>query len=300
MRTATVKRKRFKINSDSMWGYGFILAAIVIFALFTLYPVAKAFIMSFQNYKPIGSTWVGLDNYKTLLTDRLFGKSLVNTVIYTVGTVPISLFISFSLAVLISMFGRHVQTAFKAIYYLPAVASGVTLAVVWLWIYDSMPSGILNSLVQIFGIPCQNWLGSSKTSMFSLILMSWLAGHGTGVIIYVAALLGLPNDYFEVADMDGATFFQKIRLIVFPLLKPTTLFLLVTGIIGSFQVFQNAYLMTGGGPDNSTTTVGLLIFYNAFKYFDFGKATAQSIVLTAIIAIISLIQFKFFGSDVEY
>src|SRR5690606_15941569 len=142
--------------------------------------------------------------------------------------------------------------------------------------------------------------GSSSTSMFSLVLMSWLSSHGTAIIIYLAALLGIDHSYYEAAEIDGANFLQKLWYIVVPSLKPTTLFLLVTGVIGSFQVFQNAYLMTGGGPDHATTMVGLLIFNNAFTYFEFGEAAAQSLVLAAIIALISFLQFKVLGNNVEY
>ena len=118
--------------------------------------------------------------------------------------------------------------------------------------------------------------------------------------IDMAALLGVDNSYFEAAELDGATFFQKIRYIVWPLVKPTTLFLLVTGVIGSFQVFMNAYMMTGGGPDNSTTMIGLLIYNNAFTYGKYGLACAQAILLTIVIAFASLFQFKLMGVDVEY
>ena len=151
-----------------------------------------------------------------------------------------------------------------------------------------------------FGIPSQNWLSSSKTSMLSLMLMAILSGQGSNIIIYIAALLGIDNSYFEAAELDGATFFQKVRYIVFPLVKPTTLFLLVTGIIGSFQVFQNAFMMTGGGPDNSTPMIGLRIYKNAFEYSKFGLACAQAILLAIVIALISLVQFKLMGTDVEY
>ena len=132
------------------------------------------------------------------------------------------------------------------------------------------------------------------------MLMAILSGQGQNIIIYTAALLGIDNTYFEASQLDGATFLQNIRYIVFPLVRPTTLFLLVTGIIGSFQVFMNAYMMTGGGPNNNTTMIGLLIFNNAFKYNKYGLACAQAIILTIIIALISFLQFKFAGSDVEY
>ncbi|CAH8717486.1 sugar ABC transporter permease [Paenibacillus thiaminolyticus] len=300
MAQLTKPLKRRKIRGDSGWGYAFIAVALVVFAVFTAYPVVSAFIISFQDYKPLGSTFIGFDNYINSFKDPLFWKSIVNTAVYTVLTVPVALIISFVVAILILPLNKKLQTTFKAVYYLPAVASGVAMSVVWLWIFDPMEAGILNQLLGLFGISNLNWLGSSSTSMFSLVLMSWLASHGTAIIIYLAALLGIDDSYYEAAELDGASFLKKLWYIVIPFLKPTTLFLLVTGVIGSFQVFQNAYLMTGGGPDNSTTMVGLLIFNNAFKYFEFGKAAAQSLVLAAIIAIISLIQFKFMGKDVEY
>lgn len=297
-----VKRrlKRSRIKGDSGYGYVFIAVALVVFALFTAYPVVSAFIISFQKYKPLGSEYIGVENYVATFSDSLFWKSVRNTVVYTVLTVPVGLFISFSVAILILPLRKKVQSVFKAIYYLPAVASGVALSVVWLWIFDPMPSGILNQMLSVFGISNNNWLGSSSTAMFSLVLMSWLSSHGTSIIIYLAALLGIDESYYEAAELDGASFMKKLWYIVIPCLKPTTLFLLVTGVIGSSQVFQNAYLMTGGGPDNATTMVGLLIFNNAFKYFEFGEAAAQSLVLALIIATISFIQFKFMGKEVEY
>lgn len=294
----TIRKRKF--SGDGAWAYGFIAVALVVFALFTAYPVISAFIISFQEYRPLGSTYVGLENYIHSLQDGLFWKSIRNTVVYTALTVPVNLVLSFSVAILILPLRKWLQTTFKAVYYLPVVASGVALSVVWLWIFDPLPSGILNKAVAFFGMDNQNWLGTSATAMFSLVLMSWLSSHGTSIIIYLAALIGVDNSYYEAAELDGASFFQKLWHIVIPFMKPTTLFLLVTGIIGSFQVFQNAYLMTGGGPDNATTMVGLLIFNNAFKYFEFGNASAQALVLTLIIAVISFIQFKFLGNDVEY
>lgn len=292
--------KRRRIKGDGGYGYAFIAVALVVFAMFTAYPVVSAFIISFQKYKPLGSEFIGFENYIATFGDSLFWKSIYNTILYTVLTVPVGLLISFSVAILILPLRKKTQNMFKAIYYLPAVASGVALSVVWLWIFDPMPSGILNQLLGVFGLENKNWLGSSSTALFSLVLMSWLSSHGTSIIIYLAALIGIDDSYYEAAELDGASFMKKVWYIVIPCLKPTTLFLLVTGVIGSFQVFQNAYLMTGGGPDNATTMVGLLIFNNAFKYFEFGKAAAQSLVLAFIIASISFIQFKFLGKEVEY
>jgi len=292
--------KRRKIRGEGAWGYAFIAVALVVFAMFTAYPVVSAFLISLQDYKPLGSTYIGFDNYVNTFKDALFWKALRNTVVYTILTVPVNLILSMIIAILILPLRKKTQSFFKGIYYLPVVASGVALSVVWLWIFDPMEGGILNQLINLLGIENQNWLGSGKTAMFSLVLMSWLSSHGTSIIIYLAGLLGIDETFYEAADLDGANFFHKLWHIVVPSLKPATLFLLVTGVIGSFQVFQNAYLMTGGGPDNATTMVGLLIFNNAFTYFDFGKAAAQSLILAVIIAVISVVQFKYAGKDVEY
>ena len=268
--------RRLRFTNDDLWGYIFIAAAMIIFCVFTLYPVFSAIYTSFFNYKPFGSEFVGLKNYVDTLKYskfNLFYKAAGNTLIYTVIVVPLSLLLSFAIAVMIMPFKKKTQSVFKAMYYLPGIASG---------------------------IPAQNWLSSTKTSMLSLIIMALLSSHGVRIITYIAALLGIDNSYFEAAELDGATFFQKVRYIVWPLVKPTTLFLLVTGVIGSFQVFMNAYMMTGGGPDNSTTMIGLLIYNNAFVYGKYGLACAQAILLAIAIAIMSLFQFRLMGVDVEY
>lgn len=294
-------QKKKKINrADNISGYLFIGVAMIIFIMFTLYPVISAVITSLQKYKPFGSEWVALNNYVDAMKSPLFWKSIKNTVLYTIIVVPCSLLISFIISIMILPFSRKLQSVFKALYYLPGIASGVAIAVVWLWLYDSSPSGIFNRILGIFGAASQNWLSSSKTAMLSLILMALLSSHGSNIIIYMAALHGIDNTYFEAAEIDGATFLQKVRYIVFPLCKPTTLFLLVTGIIGSFQVFMNAYMMTGGGPDNNTTMIGLLIFNNAFTYGKYGLACAQAIILALVIGLLTMLQFKVMGDDIEY
>lgn len=288
------------LDHDAKWGYAFILIPIISFIIFTLYPVVQAAIVSFQSYKPLKTEFIGLTNYIHTLKDGLFFKSLWNTFVYTAVTVPVSILLAFTISILLIPFKRANQSFFKAIFYLPAIASGVALSFVWKWIFDPLPSGLLNSLIRLFKISNQNWLGSSKTAMLSLMVMTIFSGLGSTVIIYVAALLGIDSTYYEAANIDGASFFKKIKYIVWPLVKPTTVFLAITNVINAFQAFQTAYLMTGGGPDNSTTMVGLLIFNNAFKYFNYGEACAQALVLAAIIAAFALLQFKVMAGDVEY
>ena len=298
--TGIQSRRRFRLTDDDLWGYAFILIAMIAFGVFTLYPVISAVETSFLKYKPFGSEFIGLKNYQDTFSSSLFYKTVLNTLEYTVVVVPLSLLMAFAISIMILPFSKKTQSVFKSMYYLPGIASGVALSVVWLWIYDSSPTGLMNQVFTFLHLPTQNWLSSSKTSMISLMFMALMSGQGSNIIIYIAALLGIDNSYFEAAELDGATFMQKVRYIVFPLVKPTTLFLLVTGVIGSFQVFMNAFMMTGGGPDNNTTMVGLLIFNNAFVYGKYGIACAQAVLLTIIIAILTAVQFKISGDDVEY
>lgn len=298
--TGVQRKRRFLLTDDDLWGYAFILVSMIAFGVFTLYPVISAVETSFLKYKPFGSEFIGLKNYQDTFSSSLFYKTVLNTLEYTVVVVPLSLLMAFAISIMILPFSKKTQSVFKSMYYLPGIASGVALSVVWLWIYDSSPTGLMNQLFTFLHLPTQNWLSSSKTSMISLMFMALMSGQGSNIIIYIAALLGIDNSYFEAAELDGATFMQKVRYIVFPLVKPTTLFLLVTGVIGSFQVFMNAFMMTGGGPDNSTTMIGLLIYKNAFEYSKYGLACAQAILLAIVIAIISLVQFKMMGVDVEY
>lgn len=298
--TGVQRKRRFRLTDDDLWGYAFILVSMIAFGVFTLYPVISAVETSFLKYKPFGSEFIGLKNYQDTFSSSLFYKTVLNTLEYTVVVVPLSLLMAFAISIMILPFSKKTQSVFKSMYYLPGIASGVALSVVWLWIYDSSPTGLMNQVFTFLRLPTQNWLSSSKTSMISLMFMALMSGQGSNIIIYIAALLGIDNSYFEAAELDGATFMQKVRYIVFPLVKPTTLFLLVTGVIGSFQVFMNAYMMTGGGPDNATTMIGLLIYNNAFTYNKYGLACAQAVILTIIIAAISFLQFKMAGSDVEY
>ena len=298
--TGVQRKRRFRLTDDDLWGYAFILVSMIAFGVFTLYPVISAVETSFLKYKPFGSEFIGLKNYQDTFSSSLFYKTVLNTLEYTVVVVPLSLLMAFAISIMILPFSKKTQSVFKSMYYLPGIASGVALSVVWLWIYDSSPTGLMNQLFTFLHLPTQNWLSSSKTSMISLMFMALMSGQGSNIIIYIAALLGIDNSYFEAAELDGATFMQKVRYIVFPLVKPTTLFLLVTGVIGSFQVFMNAFMMTGGGPDNSTTMIGLLIYKNAFEYSKYGLACAQAILLAIVIAIISLAHLKMMGVDVDF
>lgn len=301
--TETVQASPSKLTlflRDYGWCYVFILVPILVFLLFTFIPVIYAFIMSFQQYHVMGSTFIGLENYQTMVQDEIFWRSMRNTFVFTVATVPVSVGITLVLAVLIFPRGKKVQTFFKASLYLPTVASGVTMALVWFWIYDPTNMGLLNMILSFIGMENTMWLGSRSTALFSLILMSWLTGHGAGIILYLAALGGIPKSLYEAADIDHASGWSQFKNITMPLLKPTTLYLLVMGIIGSFQVFMSIYLMTQGGPNFATTTIAYLIYVHAFEYYQFGLAAAESFALGIVIILASVFQFKLMSSDVEF
>jgi multiple sugar transport system permease protein len=285
---------------DYGWAYLFISVPVLLFLVFTFYPVISAFLMSFQKYNVLKSKWIGLDNYKFMFQDEVFWKSIKNTVIFTVGTVPVNIVITFVLAFFIFQMKNKTQTFFKAVLYLPTVASGVTLSIVWLAIFDPRSSGLFNRFLSVFGIDPVIWLGQSSTALFSLMLVSYLGSHGGGIILYLAAMGGVPKSLYEAADIDHASGWTKFSKITWPLLKPTTLYLLVTGVITSFQVFISVYLMTQGGPNFATTTIAYLIYQTAFSFYDFGLASAQSFILAIMIIIISIVQFKFFSTDIEY
>jgi len=280
--------------------YLFILAPVMLFLTFTLYPVVSAFFMSFQKYNVLQSKWIGFANYKHMFSDEIFWKSIKNTVLFTIGTVPVNIIITFVLAFLIFQMKSSWQTFFKASLYLPSVASGVTISLVWLAIFDPTSAGLMNKFLDLFGLEPIIWLGQSNKALFSLMLMTYLGSHGSGIILYLAAMGGIPKSLYEAADIDHASGWTKFTRITWPLLKPTTLYLLVTGVITSFQVFISVYLMTQGGPNFATTTIAYLIYETAFVFYDFGLASAQSFVLAGMIIIISIIQFKFFSTDIEY
>lgn len=296
MRAVSLRR----FMSDYKWCYLFIAMPVVLFLSFTAYPIVSALVMSFQSYNVMHSDWVGLSNYRFALTDPVFWRAMRVTAIYTLGTVPVNVAISLALACLILRLNRSSQTFFKAAFYLPAVTSGVTTSLVWLWIFDPTPVGLFNKVLAAFGLKNVIWLGSSKTALLSLMIMTYLGGHGPALILYLSAMGGIPKSLYEAADVDAASTWSKFLNITWPLLKPTTLYLLVTGVISSFQVFMSVYLMTEGGPNFATTTIGYLIFVTAFRYFDFGLASAMSFLLAVVIVTVSVFQFKYFSSNVEY
>lgn len=280
-------------------GYLFLAPHFLLFALFFLFPFLQGLYLSFFRYSLGSFRFWGLKGYAGLLRDRLFWVALGNTAYYTLAIVPLWLFKALVVSVLLFPFSSRVQTLFKALFYLPHVASVVIISLIWLWIYNPQ-YGLLNALLRMAGLPSQVWLGNKVLAMPSVILMQFVMGGGTTIVLLSAALAGIPNEYIEVARLEGARQSQVFFRIMLPLIRPVILYLVVVGTINSFQVFDQVYVLTKGGPEFSTVTLVYQIYERAFITFDFGTALSESVLLMLLLIVFAVMQFKLLGGGVEY
>lgn len=280
-----VRKRRIR---DTRNGYLFISPWIIGFIIFTAYPIIAAIGYSFSEYNVLQpSRFVGIDNYRILFTqDSLFGKSVYNTIYYTIFVVLLGIIIALLLAVLLNqdLKGKGI---FRTIFYLPVVVPVVASSMLWLWILNPQ-YGLLNALLFKIGIVGPGWVASVEWSKPAIIIMS-LWGAGGTVIIFLAGLQGIPRQLYEAAEIDGANKWVKFSRITIPLLTPTILFNLIIGFIGSSQVFVPAFIMTDGGPLNSTLFYVLYLYRNAFNYFKMGYASAMAMILFVMIAALTLV-----------
>lgn len=279
--------------------YVFIAPNLLLFIVFVLGPVVFSFAMSFTKWQALSpGTFIGLRNYENLLTDDVFVTAVRNTLIYSAGTVLPML--AFSLGVAMILDSRiKGRTIFRAIVYLPVVISWVAGSVIWRLIFIH-PYGVLNNMLSWFGIPGQLWTNDPYLALPSIMFLTFWKGLGFNTIIYLAGLQTIPASMYEAAMIDGANRRQMFWRITLPLLQPTTLFSLVIGIISSFEVFVPVYLMTGGGPGYASMVLVMAVYRSAFQMYEYGYASAISVVLFFMILIVSWLQFKFFGQEVQY
>ncbi len=288
-----MKRKRNVSNlrkREAIEGYLFVAPLLVGLIVFTAGPMLASLAISFCKYDIFSAPeFIGLGNYRELFRDPLFWQSLKVTAIYSFVSVPLGLTLGLAVAILMNQKIRGIAI-FRTIYYLPAVVSGVAVALLWIWIFD--PSyGLGNVVLRAFGLPPIAWLSDTRTALLSLILMS-LWGVGGGMVIYLAGLQSVPQHLYEAASLDGANVMQKFRHVTIPMLTPVIFYNLIMGIIGSFQVFTQAFVMTNGGPVNSTLFYVLYLFRQAFNYFHMGYASAMAWVLFVIILVLTMLVFK--------
>ena len=270
-------------------GLLFIAPWLITFLWFTLGPFIASIYLSFTNYRFIGfPEWVGFNNYVRLFTDDAkFIRSIINTLYYTAVHVPGIMVMAFFVAILLNQKVRG-QPIYRTAFYLPSVTAGVATA--YLWILLLQPNGLINQFLGIVGIDGPNWLTSSTWAMPALILMSFW-GLGTTMIIYLAALQGIPQHLYEAASVDGAGVLRKMWHVTVPMMTPAIFLTAVLQIIGSWQVFTQALIVTNGGPRDSTLFILLHLYRTGFEYFQMGYASAIAWVLFMIILLFTVLQF---------
>ncbi|MBR3090890.1 MAG: sugar ABC transporter permease [Bacteroidetes bacterium] len=276
--------------------YIMLIPWILVFLIFWLYPILYTGYLSLTDYQTLTNSlkYVGLKNYKAIFNDNIFWIALRNTVLFTLGTVPFTVSIALILANLLNNKLVKFRNFFRASYFLPSVTSLVVISLIFTNLYSS--DGYINIILKSLGLPTSQlgWLNNTKTSLLSIMIMDIWSACGYYMVIFLAAIQSIPEHLYDAAKLVGAKPFYVLRRITIPLIKPTIAFVLIVNIIKSFQVFMEIYIMTKGGPLNSTTTLVYMIFTNAFEKTDtLGYASAIAYVLFILLLIISFFQLKF-------
>ena len=292
-RTAQVKRtpKKGALKRDDGWAWVMLLPNVIGFLMFMLIPMVATFVLSFMEYDMLSAPkFVGLQNYKDMIEDPITRQVTWNTIVYTILTVPVGMVLSLLLAVALDSI-NYLKRFFRGAYFLPSITSMVVISIVWQWIYNP-EYGLMNFFLSLFGVSPKKWLTSSSTSLISLAIVGIWKRLGYDMVIFLSGLQGISTNYYEAAQLDGANKFQIFWHITIPLLRPTTFFVFVMAIIGSFQVFDQVQLMTQGGPGRSSSVLVHYLYQNAFQYFKMGYACALAYLLFAIVLVLTVINMR--------
>lgn len=294
MRTPNKLKKICKENS----GFLYVLPSFLLLFIFSLIPLAMTGYFSFTEYSVLKPpVWSGLENYKNMLADPFFRPAVRNTIVYTLLTVPIQTILSLWIAnVIASRFRNRFGRFLKSALFVPVISSMVLVGTVWKFMLATK-GGIINSVLEWFGMDAVNWLGEYNLALVSVCIVAVWKNVGYFLVIYYAGIMDIPSSLFEAAEVDGATRWQKLRYITIPHLKPITYLVVTLGTIWSFQVFDLVYTMTGGGPGTATVTMVMSIYQSGFKQYKMGYASAMSFVLFLIVIIISVLQKKIFNGE---
>lgn len=288
-----ISKRKSKSIDNPYTGYLFIAPQFILFCIFIVYPVIEGFRMSLFRFTYTDEIFVGLSNYITLFKDPVFIHSIWNTIFFVITIVIIT--IVFGLFVSASIFDKSSKyiSFIRGSFYLPVMVSMVVMSMVWNFLLNPA-NGLINYLIS-GGVPGQvNLLGDKTWVMPIVIFVTFVGNVGQAIILYVAAMIGIPNDYFEAAQIDGATRWQRTKAILIPLVKPTTLYLIVINIIAVLKIFVVIQLLTGGGPNNASVTMMYYLYQNAFVYNNTGIAAAIGVIMFIIALIFAIPQFKAF------
>jgi multiple sugar transport system permease protein len=289
-----IRRLVLRLHARHVWhAYLFVAPIIILFGVFRVAPSAQTLLYSVYRVELLRGrfTFIGLDNFRELLVDRAFQQATWNTLVYVLVIVPVSAALGLLLAVLFDT-RFPLRELFKALYFAPMVTSTVAAAAVWWWLYNPQ-FGLFNVLLRLVGLPIQPWLMSSRTALLSIILFSVWKGVGYNMVVYLAGLQAIPESFIEAARIDGAGAFQRFRRITLPLLAPTTAFLLIYNSIQAFQVFDQVFVLTSGGPAGSTNVVVLDLYRQAFERYNFGYASAEATLLFVLTLGVTVVQYAY-------
>ncbi|WP_187371037.1 carbohydrate ABC transporter permease [Gracilibacillus massiliensis] len=276
--------------------YIFILPAVLLFLGFTVYPIIASFLLSFQTRVGGVYSFSGLDNYVRLFSDPIFYKALGNTFILLIVQVPVMLFFALLLAVFLNAKLLNMRGFYRVSFFTPAVTSLVAASIIFILLLNS-DYGLVNYILTSIGLEQIDWLTNGFWAKVSLIIVTTWRWTGYNMVILLAGLQNIPNDLYEAASIDGASSIRKFFYITIPQLKPVLLFCFVLSTIGTFQLFDEPYNLTSGGPNNATLTITYYLYNQGFGYFDFGYASAIAYVIVLFIAILSWLQFKVVKDD---
>ncbi|EGJ27705.1 carbohydrate ABC transporter permease [Streptococcus porcinus] len=287
-----MQKHLIKTKQDYL-GYLFIGPQMLLMLIFILYPVIKGFKMSLYSVYGVDSYFVGFENFSHLLQDPVFVKSILNTIFFVVAIVILT--ILFALFVATTVYDKNSKyvSFIRGAYYLPVMVSMVVMSIVWNFLLNPS-NGLISFYFEHFGVGHLNLLGNTKTVMPIIVFVTFVGNVGQAIILYLATMIGISQDYFEAAQLDGATRWQRIRHIIIPLVRPTTAYLVVINIIAVLKIFVVIQLLTGGGPNNASVTMMYYLYQNAFVYNNTGVAAAIGVLMFLIALLLSVPQLRSF------
>jgi multiple sugar transport system permease protein len=287
---------------EELIGWSFALPFLLVFVIFMAGPILASAVLSFTDFglrdlrNPLGTDFIGFDNYVALASDPKFRAALFNTAYFVIIGVPLTLALGLGAAMALDRGIRHFRTLFRVGYYLPVVTSIVAIAVVWRFLLNP-DQGLLNMILDAIGITGPNWLGDPTLAMPSIIAMAAWRNLGFAMIVFLAGLQTIPAQLYEAASIDGAGRWQMFRSVTLPLLRPTVLFLVVITTIGYLQLFEEPFVMTDGGPLDKTLSISMYMFQQGFEFFNQGYAAAIAWILFILVAIVAVVQFRLLRSE---
>lgn len=294
------KRPLRRSFAKHSWPFLFLSPALLVYGSFFIFPFIFSLYLSFMQWNLVSPNkeFVGIDNYAALVKDPVFWISLKNTVIYVLGTVPLSMILGLVMAILVEAAGR-LREVYRFLFFIPVVTSIAVVSIVWTLLF-SPNNGLIGNILKTVGVQGPNWLNDPNWAMWALIIVGVWKAIGYNMVLYIAGLKSIDRQLYEAAQIDGAGKWMQFRSITLPMLSPVTFFVMIVSIINSFQVFATIHIMTRGGPNNATNVLVYEVWQEAFQFFDIGKASALSMVLFLLVLAITIVQIRMTESKVHY